>query len=1037
MKKTASFTISRLLNLLLVLAVIGFSLYFVGKTLGPSVKSLLGLSDISAFDDDIIDRYTESLIEDKEAVDSMKALLYSINRLAWFDTYYGETAWSWDDEIDITEELEKEYYYISGGETKSLGSFNSFGRKYGQTEVIPTIMDMDIITYSGSREEILSAFARNIVECYLMYKDVGKNNIRCFVADFSEIGSLEIDYQTIKGGFRLLEDNPDLYGCNEDCQNVVHGVSGIDRGNPDAWVLDVKGDKITNKNSIDTPENIIRICAEDGSGGGEGIKEHWSDFFTADRIYITTDLSKCKSPVDSLLFGFIVKDFNLPDYDRGLGWTLAGAVQFFTNSYGDPKYITYYEQFPKGEDVSWGATGFEDALAFFAAEVTCQVAVSLVFKLIGHNPVGKPVEAILNAIKARVLICGVISHAVKLLVQYGGDLTQINDQIILLFDDLLYTIRQSLDEIYARLSGVDLKELFDEKHPPWLKSYIIVKYAGKNYIEDNFILLSQEINEEKDFSVLEEDYVNSYIDTIDEFYLTNELLPESSLNPDFTEALELNFKSISIEDRGLEPYKDELAEIMTARIGSFMDTSLFEFYWLFNTVADTNDNLVMLYGSEERIEDISYYQEDNKKIDGFPAKQKHEIRAKIDLATDMAIEEQNLNPLIYTQFGITDSGDINIKLNEKFSQLTQGISLDSFYVSQKGIEDITSERELLTKEIILYKLKSQTESDKFRFMGTNAVGLKTPYRAVIPFDDKHTKSWNWNIDKEHYIDYFEHYGGNWQPLDVEESKEEERDATDEEIGKYYSERYFGLLPEVDRYFLSLVRDQNKIIPGFTTDVADELLGLRQQNIRFHLVSPCKADLLIKVTQCECWGKPTEETTLAAIPDALVNYAGIMNLYETGKYNEIYDLVVPHFDGENPMIYQIDPATGQLIKECKEKNLLDFVSSGLFFDSRYTPLCIEINPIMDQDTNPNYCYRGYEQPFFKVAHFAFNWGLPLAGGTIGLVATAATGGTDLGSMTMLGFSTGSIVGALGDIFLVETLEAACTRWPKHGGIYGCK
>ncbi|MFH0875480.1 MAG: hypothetical protein V1859_06065 [archaeon] len=1004
--------------MLLTLAAV---LFFFYKFMPSSIDALRGLTNVSRFDDRIVARYTESMLEDKVAADSMKALLYSVNRLAWFDTHYGKR-YSSGTAVNIGEELNKDYTVTSSSGTTSVGSLNSYRRSYGSTGVTPTIMDMAVIYYTGEKKEISRQIAKNILECFAMYKDNAENNVRCFAGDFSYIGDAEVTEADIKAGFEDLKKDKAM--CDNECIKILNEVTetNIIKWTPN-WAFSLQGGKITKQNSVNNALPV-RICAEDGSGGKYDFGGSWSDFWNQDKIYITTNIDLCKTPTDAMQLGFFIKDFNLPDYERSGSFSVAGAVQWLTNSYGDPKYVTYYEKFPEGEDAAWASSGMDNLFTFAGSVLGCRILGKFVYKIMGKNPIGLGVAKFLEVTKADRYVCtffGVVVTRVKQAVDNPNFIAAMATAVEETLDSLTESLIGFIKEIKFLFTGENIESFKKSKHPEDVRNYLVVKYGVNEFIAGYYTKIVSEISDgTTNYEEYEEIYISVFKDTIEEYM-------GYKVNPDFTitnpNVLKNDKLDTVFENELLKRFKDKtkqdkLSETVVNRIKIFCENNLRDYFWIQRAAEETNDEIMSIYldNDEDRTAKIKSIILENKKTEQLSTRDKKELYRKIYIAEKMAIEEQKINSLIYSSLGYTTSSTPSeIELNTAIEKLASGVLLEEFTqnAKEKSSPEISDLRAILVKEIALYKLRKNSETDKFGFLGTNAFGIKMPYKSVVPLSDKFTKNWVWPDDKDLYLDYFGHYGG------YSEEKDADKDS-------YSSERYFGVVPEVNRYFISLRRDQVGFLNGFFS----------QPNTRFHLVSPCKANLLIRVTNCECYGQASEDTIFRNVPDSLKEVFGYPVLYETGEYNDYYKTNVKNFDGVNPMLFMIDKNTGELIKECPGKNFGNYLPWNA--NPNYMPLCIEVNPILDADTDPNYCYRGYEPVVFQGAHFLAVWGAPIAGAVIGATGDTAAAGTTLGAATLSGFTTGATIGGLIDFFIVDAIEAGCFRWPKHGGNAGfCK
>jgi hypothetical protein len=190
----------------------------------------------------------------------------------------------------------------------------------------------------------------------------------------------------------------------------------------------------------------------------------------------------------------------------------------------------------------------------------------------------------------------------------------------------------------------------------------------------------------------------------------------------------------------------------------------------------------------------------------------------------------------------------------------------------------------------IYALRMESMEQKFRPYGTNSIVLKTPYTDAVVYDELPVQT------KEQADSYFENFGT---------------------LGKQ------GMLPETKRYFLSLTRDKKD-------------MWWDQEPQRFNLVSPCYANIRMKVTRCECESHEDIEGNLF--------WTGENYMMPNGKI-----LNLPHFDGETPMTYSF-MEEGNYVKRC-------YSSSFWRDDTTTKPLCIQIDPVLKDVDGYNYCYHG--------------------------------------------------------------------------------
>jgi len=218
--------------------------------------------------------------------------------------------------------------------------------------------------------------------------------------------------------------------------------------------------------------------------------------------------------------------------------------------------------------------------------------------------------------------------------------------------------------------------------------------------------------------------------------------------------------------------------------------------------------------------------------------------------------------------------------------------------SIKAGSDKVKARNLIAGTAVYYAMKIESLAGKSKPTGANAVGLRAPFIGTAVYDDQIVEF----LGRENLMENF---------------------------GK--DEVHIGLLPEAGEYYISLTRDQH----AYWFD---------QPPIRFHLVSPCYAELMMRVTRCDCGYHPD--------PDAGLYQTGVAYPQLQEAYPEYYpNGILPHFDGTNAMLFRIDE-NGRPVKDCTP-------SAWHQFDNLYKPKCIQVNPVLVED-HPgeyNYCYHG--------------------------------------------------------------------------------
>ncbi|MBN2368479.1 hypothetical protein JXC34_05665 [Candidatus Woesearchaeota archaeon] len=1027
--------------------------------------------------DDVLDRYGEWQLKDKEAINSMSALLYSVNRLAWLDTYSSS---GWVDssaekyictrkQLNQYEKDESRYPYPCPegyvcnipalalpnmpiycdkvvdedveGELKEerqlsgleIGSFESFGRSYGDTKVIPTIVDTMIIYYKtelvtddiqAREDEISKKIALNMLYCFQQFKDKGRNNVRCSAGDFSGVDKkIEIDSEDIKNGFKLLEEDPLL--CDQYCQDMLKDLTGGDWYNffnGKNWEMDIEGEIITHETA---GSKMIRICGDDGtsktvdkeSGAGswQDFTNGVQDFFFLDRIFVTDDVGRCVSPVDQMLFTLHIEGFNLPQAVDVPGHPSATDLALLSNPYaapsvlmsdpelalqvpqnllysvmphGDPKYITYYEKFPEGEDSSWAMNEYMTAV--FKIDTDFFLAA-----LNGLPVVGPPMSFYLGSTaEGRQVVANTLARIEQAAKNSKGVFDI--DFISIIGDsmaDLLGFVKSHEGDMFA---GINI-------HSGPVQNYLVVKYAGLSFFDKDYRKFVQDAAEE--FSINEKNqktllsfgkakdgFSDVYVKIIEQYFDENkEIIIGNRLSPDIMVEMEEILGELAEDSRFTEALAEKLDEEIFENLGDIL--------FLFRGVSQANDKLLSWQDTASQDIVLTELRDMLEANDAYidEAEKDHEtykeFEDNLEIALPMMLEEQEKNTELLSNFSSSGKDlDLLDKMAKDISQKLDDAQKKIFSGGRNLVDtDASLEREKLSRQVLIRMIRDASINEKFYFIGTNSIGLRTPYRGTVVYDDKWTRDWDWASQsdterKDTYLEYFEHFGGYT-----------DEEASDALANKYFSEKYFGLLPEVNRYYLSIQRD--KLWRWFD-----------QPNLRFHLVSPCKADIQIRVTNCECYGtsaKGYDDTTITSMFTDLAR----PSMYETGTKNpDIPELYVANFDGTNKMLYSID-SDGTVIKECPPKKTISLP----WTEASYSPTCIEINPIIDDSVFPNYCYRGQKPPLLAGADVFLNWALP----------------TGCGSMPIFGLMGGPLCGVFGKM-LYYPMEQYFYSWPLHGG-----
>jgi len=179
----------------LTLVVIVFGIKIAIDLTGKPVQYLLGMGDISAFDQDIVDRYEAAKDMNADAINSVNALIYAVNRLAVFNAEKG---------FQAREE-----------------NYDKYMKEFSNVVARPTIFDERMKIFTGSSEKTEEDLVKAVLECDVIWSDVGRDNIRCFGADFSQIDNdAAITHKSFIVAMDNYRKNPE---CNEKCQERIKG----------------------------------------------------------------------------------------------------------------------------------------------------------------------------------------------------------------------------------------------------------------------------------------------------------------------------------------------------------------------------------------------------------------------------------------------------------------------------------------------------------------------------------------------------------------------------------------------------------------------------------------------------------------------------------------------------------------------------------------------------------------------------------------------------------------------------------------------
>ena len=962
---------------ILAIIVIGAVSYITQDILfGESnlVRTMLGFGNISAFDKDIVERFEVTKGLNADAVSSVNALLYATNSLAVFDTY-----------------------------TVKNSDYSKYEKKFGDVEVKHTIYDRLTVYPSGTKDQISRKIVKNIIACEKIFKDKAYDNTRCFAIDTKNFGSVQITSEDIKKEFEKYYDDP---GCDDKCRDYIFDLAGYYGYNPLNWIFNPSNWEWDGGLVLKKGVSNIRICGDDTA---------------INEIHITTNTDNCKIPTTDQAFGFMVEGFNLPQ-EVGGGGFLTGAVERILNAYGDPQYIIYYEKFPQGEEEYWRFVSFEDQIGtiltvegiFFMIDVgsfglgryalaplkrvLAQPLKRLVsvtirplaeaakrgltkltpgFLRTSYNGIKQGLGAVLNVLRgAKNLLADAAAYPFRALMtrQLTKELAE---------EGIERAARGTVEEVIQRRLGKNaLTEMSEETIEEITQRYIrafkntkeALEEAGVDLIEGRTLSSNarQVLDSEVDIIFREigpdnlaEEAINTRAYSIwqqtgnpaDENFqqATKELLDEHN-------AFVMDLKE-KIGEEGIDSIsfsmKNEMSET-AAEAG--LRTPTRQMVQKYKSGARAADRLKAIIDAdltkEEREEVIErILKEGEQVLDNMNQRDVGKFLTHTDTKDVVDYVFKN-GDYVWDIGGKPFTAAEKEAASVAFDEAVEGLAVTQQFKYAQTIESmfgrttqflnpLQKKRHLIAVAAVISARKIESMNAKFVSVGTNAFGLKIPYAAPVAYDEmEHVKT------EKQRQDFFENFG---------------------EPG------YQGMLPETDRYWMSLTRDRS-------------YWWFDQDPARFHLVSPCKADVLMRVSTCTCIGKPIKDTigTSESWIKSLFENQGV---YETGSpdnqlrgdYPDKYPSgMQAHFDGETPSLFTLDE-NGNPIKQCNP--------SGEWFtfgESEYRVKCIKYDPVLDESLSQNYCYHGLN-PEMSVASGILNYALPIGlaiKGTVGCAATVA-------------------------------------------------
>ena len=961
------------------------------------VKNLLGFGDISAFDKDIVDRFDATKELNSDAVSSVNGLLYATNRLAAMDTHN------------------------EPGEDKD----------FGNVKVKETVYDRRTIFPSGTKQNIVRTIVKNIISCEQIFRDKAYDNTRCFAIDSSKFSSNIVTSKDIQDDFEVYYQSDE---CDASCKEYIFDLAGYYGYNPFNWVFNTENWDWDKGLIIKKGTELVSIC-----GDNTAVNE----------IHITTNTDTCKIDTNEKSVGFVVENFNLPQQVNTDSY-----VEKWLNAFGDPKYNLYYEKFPEGEEEYWKADSYNVAVGttltvegfFFLIDVgTFAIGSKVLAPLktalrvpmrrllsatinplldVAKGGISKITPSFLRNTKSRLTrglsgILGVFTNARTLLtdtISYPFR-TLMAKQLTkeMAEESIEKTAKETVEnalkrrlskDTFAELGEETIEEMTEQYIKAWKNTKVIFDEVGDEMVDQasrhltknaDDLLQSQmeQLFKEIDIDSVVAQSIKVWQDSGYDAATVKSLRRNLERNLNRQNALVRKLKT-EIGEQGLEAVifslKNDAAQIAAEAALRTPTRAVIQKY---KSAARASERLkIAITGdltNEERQQVIEkIVKEGVNVLDNMDQRQVSQFLANTN--TQDVVESVFRNKEIVWDLGgkkFTETQQQAAK--EALDQALEGLpSIENFKFelqfknafskTTQFLNPIENKRHIVAVAATIAALRVESMNAKFTSSGTNAFGFKIPFAAPVDYDElSHIKT------KTQRGDFFENYG---------------------------NPGYQGMLPEANRYWMSLTRDKN----NWWWD---------QDPARMHLVSPCKADVYMRVSQCTCICKPIEDTvgTSETWLGALFENQGV---YETGVPNSQLASDYPdkyiggkinNFDGKNPTLFTLDE-NGNPIKQCNP--------SGEYFtfgEKEYKTECIKFDPVLDESLSQNYCYHGLS-PAMGVANGYLNYALPT---TLGIAAGAACSPTGVGVPLCgaVGSALGGVVGSL-TYAIINTDH----QWPNH-------
>ncbi|MDO8480567.1 MAG: hypothetical protein Q7S65_01990 [Nanoarchaeota archaeon] len=1011
MNRKADFGFSQIVIAVLMLTVVITGGKIVYDLSGEGSQYLLGQANIKTFDQGIIDRYNQTSAYTQDATNSVKGFIYAVNSLAYLDTYK-DNAFS------------KKILGVKFNDDKSLTTAR---KSFGGVQVEPTYYDRETVTpaATASVESVKESIGLAVLSCWFIFEDKGNEPTRCFAlampSDYPAASLTELDgfmnagVASYLGSHKLLlcEQFSKKYSfiTQEVCLEKIGGLAGD--GMFDVEDID-QGDVPANFFTTLAPKGeLLSICADPS----------WLDEVT---LHGGAE-DACDAPTNALSFGYKVKGFSLPQDVTPSSSGFTNAVETLT-AYGDPQYLLFYEKFPADEAQYWETSSYQIAWGTILAVEGGFALVDVITMGMGSKfgktllaPFKNPVTEVTgNLVKKAVstagqgatrLIKGLFSTPIEFLVKRTVMTEAVQESAEIAFGKSIRGLLGSADDAVAKelaekLAGTSshqLKELLEGADKHFVKDGVLTTEGERELLDrlNKKVFITHSTPEIPFSEVMEMPYYKLVYQRAEQLAkggdVTEELFEQAQREASQKVAGQVGKEIVNEASlQGLRSVPREAVRVYRAGmrgqnllkeilLGDMTEEARKEALIKVLKAGDADIlakmsplELRAFLSNQGAVKKMLFDEKTGKVILGaigkdFTEEAQQQALKRLDtiLASKTIDELAPRSGIAIQTFLRTPTSSIG-RIGGPLAMLEQKRHLVAVLAG-----------------IAAARIESMAEKN-YPVGGANSIGLKSPYFHTIPYTTL--------MEDVTYPEINAYIANSPDPA-LQKKLQAHQALVEKTVLPNYGERNMeGLLPEVERYYLSLTKDQGVF---------------SQDPERFYLASPCQADLLLEVSSCECYYTEDAEAGIFETGDAPKQLMGKDengNDVATGKF-----VTTPHFDGKNSMLYTLD-SNSKSIKECHSD------TAWFHADTLHKPLCIKVNPIVENYGTDNYCYHGISDSDEAIssAITAAQIGLPFLGLLCGPAAPACIAGI----MAAVGFGTGVVGEAAKGAIAIDS------QWPNH-------